>query len=71
MPLFGIKLGIDLGLAAVSDTPSGKGEIILADSFTPGVLSPVQILASHEGDGALSHAGPHHHRPIHDVGVAG
>lgn len=53
-PLFGIELGIDLGLAAVSDTPSGKAEIILTDSFTPGVLSPVQILASHEGDGALS-----------------
>lgn len=53
-PLFGIELGIDLGLAAVSDTPSGKAEIILTDSFTPGVLSPVQILASHEGDGPLS-----------------
>ncbi|MGZ4268792.1 MAG: MMPL family transporter [Solirubrobacteraceae bacterium] len=54
IPLFGAKLGIDLGLAAVSDTPSGKGEVILAKSFTPGVLSPVQILASHQGSGALS-----------------
>jgi RND superfamily putative drug exporter len=54
MPLFGVKLGVDLGLAAVSDTPSGKGEVILAKSFTPGVLSPVQILASHQGSGALS-----------------
>jgi RND superfamily putative drug exporter len=54
IPLFSVKLGVDLGLAAVSDTPSGKAELILAKSFTPGVMSPVQILASHEGSGALS-----------------
>jgi RND superfamily putative drug exporter len=54
LPTFGIKLGIDLGLSAVSDTPSGKGELVLARSFSPGVLSPVQILASHQGSGELS-----------------
>jgi len=54
LPLFGIKLGIDLGLASVADTPSGKGEIVLAEEFTPGMLSPMQILASHEGDGPLT-----------------
>ena len=54
LPTFGLKLGIDLGISAVSDTPSGKGEVILARSFTPGLLSPVQILASHQGSGALS-----------------
>lgn len=53
-PLLGVKLGIDLGLAAVSDTPSGKGELILTRSFTPGVLSPVQVLTSHQGSGELS-----------------
>ena len=54
MPLFGIKLGIDMGFAALSDTPSGKAEAILSQSFTPGVVSPVQIVASHQGSGALS-----------------
>ncbi|HEX6919114.1 MAG TPA: MMPL family transporter [Actinomycetes bacterium] len=54
LPTFGIKLGIDLGISAISDTPSGKGEIVLAESFSPGVLSPVQILASHQGSGPLS-----------------
>ncbi len=54
MPLFGIKLGIDLGLAALSDTPSGKAEVILSQSFTPGVMSPIQIVATHQGSGSLS-----------------
>jgi RND superfamily putative drug exporter len=55
-PILRMVLGIDLGIAAISDTPSGKAEVILADKFTPGLLSPVQILASHEGSGALSTA---------------
>ena len=56
LPTFGIKLGIDLGLAALADTPSGKAEIILAEKFSPGVLSPVQILVSHQGAGPLTDA---------------
>ncbi len=56
LPAFGIKLGIDLGIAALADTPSGKAEIILADKFSPGVLSPVQILVSHQGTGPLTTA---------------
>ena len=36
LPTFALKLGIDLGLAAISDTPSGKAEIILAESFSAG-----------------------------------
>jgi len=54
LPVFGIKLGIDLGISAISGTPSGKGEIVLSQEFSPGVLSPIQILASHQGSGALS-----------------
>ncbi|HEU4975131.1 MAG TPA: MMPL family transporter [Baekduia sp.] len=54
VPMLGIRLGIDLGLSAVSDTPSGKAELILARSFSEGAMSPVQILASHEGSGPLS-----------------
>src|SRR5512134_2215957 len=56
LPTLIIKLGIDMGLSAVADSPSGKAEIILADSFTEGVMSPVQILVSHEGPGRLSAA---------------
>ncbi|WP_185806587.1 MMPL family transporter [Streptomyces sp. RP5T] len=54
LPTAGIKLGIDLGISAIADEPSGKGAAILADKFSAGALSPVQVLASHEGSGALS-----------------
>lgn len=54
LPTFGIKLGIDLGISAIADTPSGKGEIVLAESFSPGVLSPIQVIATHRGSGSLS-----------------
>jgi RND superfamily putative drug exporter len=53
LPVFNLKLGIDLGISAISETPSGKAMVILEDSFTPGLLSPIQVLASHEGDGRL------------------
>jgi len=56
LPMFGMQLGIDLGLAAISDTPTGKAETILTDKFSPGLLSPVQVLASHQGSGALTNA---------------
>ena len=54
LPTFGLKVGVDLGLAAVSDTPSGKAEIVLERSFSPGAMSPTQVLASHQGSGSLS-----------------
>ena len=54
LPTFGIKLGIDMGMSALSDTPSGKGALVLERSFSAGAMSPIQILASHEGSGALS-----------------
>ena len=54
LPMFGMELGIDLGLAAISDTATGKAEIILTEKFSPGLLSPIQVLASHEGSGALT-----------------
>jgi putative drug exporter of the RND superfamily len=54
LPALGMHLGIDLGLASVSNTPTGKAEIILTDKFTPGLLSPIQILVSHQGSGELS-----------------
>ena len=54
LPAFGIKLGIDMGMSALADKPSGKGALILEDSFSSGAMSPIQIVASHKGSGALS-----------------
>ena len=54
LPTFGLKVGIDLGISAISDKPSGKAVVILDESFSPGVMSPVQVMASHRGSGSLS-----------------
>ena len=54
LPTFGIKVGLDLGLAALSDTHSGKAAVVLAEKLSPGAMSPIQILASHPGSGSLS-----------------
>lgn len=56
LPTLGLKVGIDLGMAALSEKPSGKAAAILERSFSPGVMSPVQIVASHQGSGPLSGA---------------
>ncbi len=54
LPLFGLEVGIDLGMSALSEKPSGKAALVLERSFSPGVMSPVQIVASHQGSGPLS-----------------
>lgn len=44
-PLASIKLGVDWGLASLTGTPSGKGQQIVASSFSPGAVGPVQVVA--------------------------
>ena len=56
LPMFNMTLGIDLGLSAVADTATGKAETILLEKFSPGLLSPIQILATHQGSGELTKA---------------
>ncbi|GGK33921.1 membrane protein [Pilimelia terevasa] len=51
-PVASIKLGIDWGLAALSETPSGKGQQIVSTSFSPGAVGPVQTVVC--ADSALT-----------------
>ncbi|GAA3640577.1 MMPL family transporter [Kineosporia mesophila] len=44
LPLGGIKLGLDLGLNALGKTESGRAQQIVAGTFTPGAVAPVQIV---------------------------
>ena len=44
VPLLNLRLGIDLGISALSDKPAGKGQQILSDKFTPGALMPVDVI---------------------------
>ncbi|WP_162899262.1 MMPL family transporter [Mycobacterium shigaense] len=45
-PLGGLRHGLDLGMAALRDTPSGQASAALSRSFGPGAIAPVQIFAS-------------------------
>jgi RND superfamily putative drug exporter len=44
IPVTGLRYGINLGVLSVSSTPSGKGESVLARSFSPGAVAPIQIV---------------------------
>jgi putative drug exporter of the RND superfamily len=43
-PLLGLRTGVDFGIRSLSDTPSGKGEQVLARSFGAGTLAPIEIV---------------------------
>lgn len=43
LPVLGLNYGLNLGVFAVSEAPSGKGEQVLAHSFAPGAVSPARI----------------------------
>lgn len=44
LPVFGLKLGTDLGTASLTDRPSGKALTILGRYFSQGELSPLEVL---------------------------
>jgi RND superfamily putative drug exporter len=46
IPVTGLRYGINLGVLSVASTPSGKGESVLARSFSPGAVAPIQIVIS-------------------------
>ncbi|HEX5741396.1 MAG TPA: MMPL family transporter [Pilimelia sp.] len=43
-PVGAIRLGVDWGLVALGDTPSGKGQQIVSTAFSPGAVGPVQVV---------------------------
>jgi RND superfamily putative drug exporter len=46
IPVLSLHYGINLGVLSVSTTNSGKGEKVLAKSFSPGAVAPIQIIVS-------------------------
>jgi RND superfamily putative drug exporter len=55
IPVTGLRYGINLGVLSVSSTASGKGESVLARSFSPGAVAPIQIILT-GADGSRGHA---------------
>jgi RND superfamily putative drug exporter len=51
-PLFGIKYGVNLAFASLANTPSGRGEQVLARSFSPGMEGPVNVLVADRSGGS-------------------
>jgi RND superfamily putative drug exporter len=49
-PMLGIKYGINLALAPLSSKPSGEGAAVLAHSFSPGSVGPIQIVVRGGGE---------------------
>jgi len=49
-PVLKLHTGVDFGIRSLSDTPSGKGEQVLARSFGAGTLAPIEIVLSDPRD---------------------
>jgi putative drug exporter of the RND superfamily len=49
-PLLSLRTGVDFGIASLSNTPSGKGEQVLARSFGAGALAPIEIVIAGRRD---------------------
>ncbi|WP_121433156.1 MMPL family transporter [Actinomadura pelletieri] len=57
LPVTGLKYGIDLGTASLEGRPTAKAQAILERSFSPGAVSPVQIVVTGPDGGPLDAAG--------------
>ncbi|WP_067546141.1 MMPL family transporter [Nocardia crassostreae] len=53
-PIAGIRYGIDMGLGSMSDRPAGQATRLVQDNFGPGLLSPIQVVATGTDDSAMS-----------------
>jgi RND superfamily putative drug exporter len=62
LPVLGLRYGINLGVLRLPNTISSKGAQVLERSFTPGGISPIQVIVTGGGDRL---------RPSADVAAAG
>ncbi|MBO2453413.1 MMPL family transporter [Actinomadura barringtoniae] len=57
LPVGGLKYGIDLGTASLDGRPSAKAQTILERSFSPGAVSPIQVVVTGRDDTPLDATG--------------
>ena len=53
-PVLKLRTGVDFGIRSLGDTPSGKGEQVLARSFGAGTLAPIEIVLDTPGRHPIS-----------------
>ncbi|MEV0766188.1 MMPL family transporter [Nocardia sp. NPDC050435] len=57
LPVSGLTYGIDLGTKSLAGRPTAAAQEVLDRSFTPGMVSPIQVVITASGAGALDPAG--------------
>ncbi|MFI6047666.1 MMPL family transporter [Nocardia sp. NPDC051321] len=45
-PLTGLRYGVDVGTEALADRPSGQAISLVEQNFTPGLLAPIEVVAT-------------------------
>lgn len=50
VPMTGMRLGIDLGVDGLDDSEAAAGQRVLAETFSPGLLMPTNIVYTAGGD---------------------
>jgi RND superfamily putative drug exporter len=48
-PILGLRYGLDIAFKSISQTPSGKGAAVLAHSFAPGMVGPIDVVVTGSG----------------------
>ncbi len=64
LPVASLRYGIDLGTASLEGRPSAKAQKILERSFSPGAVSPVQIVITGPDDAPLDAQGQQEARKV-------
>ncbi|WP_280238444.1 MMPL family transporter [Nocardia abscessus] len=57
LPIGSLRYGIDLGTTSMGDQPTARAHLVLDRSFSPGAVSPVQVVITGPGDDPLDDAG--------------
>lgn len=57
LPLSGLRYGIDMGLGSLSGQPTGQATRLVQDNFGPGLLAPIEVVATGPDDTPLTPAG--------------
>ena len=57
LPLTGLRYGVDMGLRSVADQPSGQATRLVQENFGPGLLAPIEVVATGPDDSVLTPAG--------------
>jgi len=67
IPVLGLRTGINLDFSSLSGSPASNGEMVLAHSFTPGALSPIEVLVIPERGHPLGYLSPRRERQLADT----